>query len=301
MKKIKNLLNIIIIVSFFSMLFNPIFVNAASASISASKTTAYVGDKVTITVKIKAGSWNLKVSGSGISNSIVGYDMDANKSTTKTYTLNTSKAGTYKVSLTGDITDYDTEATSNISKSVTVVVKTKPKTDTKTQTKTDTKTQTQTKTDTKTQTQTKTDTKPKPKKEVVSEITKFEVVGYDLEFNKDKIDYEIEINENVKKLYIIVEGKNITVEGNKEVSIVDKNEVKVKIKETKETKEYTIKLKKISNVKEEEKEKIEENPITSSDDKDSNNSNNSNIFLITTILLVFIVLGETLFIIKNRK
>ena len=303
MKKYKFLVNIIAIISFLTIFINPTDVHAASASISASKTTAYVGDKVTITVKVTAGSWNVKVSGSGISSSIVGYDMDSNKKTTKTFTLNTSKAGTYKVSLTGDITDYDTEVTSNVSKSVTVVVKKKPvtqtqtdtKTQTQTQTKTDTKTQTQTKTDTKTDTKTKKDTKKKT--EVVSEITKFEVVGYDLEFNKDKTNYEIEVNENVKKLYIIVEGKNITVEGNKEVSIVDKDEIKVKIKETKETKEYSIKLVKKSFAKEEEPI---ENPVTANDTT-KENSNNINLFAITTILLTIIVIGETVLILKNRK
>lgn len=97
---------------------------AASASISATKTTATVGDSVTITVNINAAAWNLKVTGNGVSGgSIVGYDMEANNvSTTKTYKLNTANAGTYTISLTGDVTDGVTDANSGINKSVTVQV-----------------------------------------------------------------------------------------------------------------------------------------------------------------------------------
>ena len=81
-------------------------VKAATASISASKTTATVGDNVTITVNIYAASWNVKVDGSGINDTIVGYNEDAvNTTKIKTYTLNTSTAGTYIVKISGDITD----------------------------------------------------------------------------------------------------------------------------------------------------------------------------------------------------
>jgi D-alanyl-D-alanine carboxypeptidase len=101
-------------------------VYAASASISANKTSVTVGTKVTVTVKVTAAAWNLSVSGSA-SDSIVGFNMDAvNQTTTKTYSINTSKAGTYKVSLTGDITDQSSETATNVSKSVTITVKEKP-------------------------------------------------------------------------------------------------------------------------------------------------------------------------------
>ena len=99
-------------------------VQAASASISATKTTATIGDSVTITVNINAAAWNLKVTGSGVSGgSIVGYDPDgANTSTTKTYSLSTSSAGTYTIYLTGDVTDGSTDVNSGVSTSVTVKV-----------------------------------------------------------------------------------------------------------------------------------------------------------------------------------
>ena len=99
-------------------------VQAASASISATKTTATVGDSVTITVNINAATWNLKATGTGISGGkIVGYDPDENNtSTTKTYSLNTSSAGSYKISLTGDVTDGTTSVTSEIDTYVIVTI-----------------------------------------------------------------------------------------------------------------------------------------------------------------------------------
>ena len=100
--------------------------NAATASINASKTTATVGDKVTVTVSINAASWNLEVSGSA-TDTIVGYNEDAvNEKTTKTYTVTSNKAGTCTVSLTGDVTDGETDITDDgINDSVTITFKEK--------------------------------------------------------------------------------------------------------------------------------------------------------------------------------
>lgn len=99
-------------------------VYAASASISANKSSVTVGSKVTVTVKITAAAWNLKTSGSA-SGSIVGYNGNGkNKTTSKTYTFTPSKAGTYKVNLSGDITDAN-DKSSLINKSVSINVKAK--------------------------------------------------------------------------------------------------------------------------------------------------------------------------------
>ena len=71
-------------------------VDAASASIKASKTTATVGESVTVTVTVTGAAWNVKVSGSGISETIAGYNDDAvNETKTKTFNLSTASAGTY--------------------------------------------------------------------------------------------------------------------------------------------------------------------------------------------------------------
>ena len=301
MKKglLKSLLLLILAIIFIT---NP-KVDAASASISASKTSAYVGDKVTITVTSKAGAWNLSVSGSGVSDSIVGYDLDGNKTTTKTYTLNTSKAGTYTVSLKGDITDYDTEVNTNINKSVTVTVKAKPQTQTQTPT---TQTKPTTQTQTKPQTQTK---KEEPKPEVVEpiKITKFDIVGYNIEFNNDKTEYTIQVDKDVTKLYIIVEGNSITTSGDKVVDIKDKDEITVKITKKTLAKEYKIKIERKKDAEEIRKEIEEEIAQTSKpieepkEDNIKTNNNQSNIFLISTIVLGVIAICELILILKPKK
>ena len=64
----KNTLKRLVIINIF--LIGMIFIStiyAATANISASKTSAYVGDNVTINVSVNAAAWNLNVSGNGIS------------------------------------------------------------------------------------------------------------------------------------------------------------------------------------------------------------------------------------------
>ena len=123
MKKIIKSIFLIIFATVTISLFSK--VDAASATISANKTTATVGDSVKVTVTINAAAWNINVSGSA-SDSIVGFNSDAeNQTTTKTYSINTSKAGTYSVSISGDITDASATTPDKINKSVTVTVKAK--------------------------------------------------------------------------------------------------------------------------------------------------------------------------------
>ena len=101
------------------------FTYAASATISASKSSVNMGESVTITVNINAAAWNVKTSGSITSEVIAGFNMDGvNQSTTKTYKLDTSKAGTYTASISGDITDAN-DTNTNVGSTVTVTVKEK--------------------------------------------------------------------------------------------------------------------------------------------------------------------------------
>lgn len=123
MKKIIKSIFLIIFATVTISLFSK--VEAASATISANKTTATVGDSVKVTVTVNAAAWNINVSGSA-SDSIVGFNSDAeNQTTTKTYSLNTSKAGKYSVSISGDITDASATTPDKINKVVTVTVKAK--------------------------------------------------------------------------------------------------------------------------------------------------------------------------------
>lgn len=100
----------------------------ATATITASKTEAYVGETVNINVKVEAAAWNLNVTGSNVSGgNITGFNMEGiNEVVTKTYSLNTNAAGTYTIFLKGDISDGNTDITTDISKSIVVTVKTKP-------------------------------------------------------------------------------------------------------------------------------------------------------------------------------
>jgi len=126
MKKIIKGTMLIIVFMILGIFLNNIY--AATASISASKTSAYVGENVTINVSINAAAWNLSVSGNGVNGGpITGFNMEGtNQATTKSYSLNTSSAGTYVISLKGDVSDGTTDVTSDISKSVTVTISQKP-------------------------------------------------------------------------------------------------------------------------------------------------------------------------------
>lgn len=101
------------------------FTFAATAKITASKTTATVGDSVTITVTINAAAWNIKPSGAISGTTLAGFNIDGvNQTTTQTYKLDTSKAGTYTAKITGDITDANGD-NPDINTSVVVTVKEK--------------------------------------------------------------------------------------------------------------------------------------------------------------------------------
>lgn len=103
-------------------------VKAASAKISANSTNVYVGDKVTVSAIFTAASWNLTISGNGVTTSkYADVTSDAENATkTQSVNLDTSKEGSYTIKLTGDVTDGTTGETTNVNSSVTVVVKAKP-------------------------------------------------------------------------------------------------------------------------------------------------------------------------------
>lgn len=103
-------------------------VEAASARISASSTSVYVGQPVTITATYTAASWNLCISGNGVSTmNLADVTSDAENATrSSSVSLNTSKVGTYTISLTGDVTDGTTGEDTMVNTSVTVTVKEKP-------------------------------------------------------------------------------------------------------------------------------------------------------------------------------
>lgn len=129
-----------------------------------------------------------------------------------------------------------------------------------------------------------TTTDKEPAKELKPlEITKFEVLGYDLKFDRDTKIYELKIDKNVTKLYLIVEGKDITIEGNGIVDITDKDKVTLKIKNSDQEVEYTINLK---------KQALGANVI-------ANTKNQGNIFMATTVIFGWSTLILAFFLVKD--
>jgi len=239
----KKLLFILISLLFIGTAFTGVY--AASASIKASKTTVTEGTKVTITVNVNAVTWNLNVSGA-VSDSIVGANMDEkNQATTKTYTLDTSKAGTYTVSLVGDIvdetsTDYTTQA---VNKSVTVVVNKKKEPEV-TENKPNTNTNTNT-------TQNNTTTAKKSSNANISKIT-LDVEG--LSFKSSQTTYNIKVGEKVDNISVGVtlSHKKATyqISGNKNLK-TGNNVIKIVVTAEDGTrKTYKINVEKAGNFEE---------------------------------------------------
>ena len=91
-------------------------------SITANKTTASVGETVTVTVSFTAAAWDLSVSGAA-SDEIVGYNANGeNQLVTEQYTIDTSTAGVKTITITGNITDENEVLTDNISESLSITV-----------------------------------------------------------------------------------------------------------------------------------------------------------------------------------
>ena len=124
--KIKRLIKIFCLAIFAWIVFS-ITVNAASTSLGASSTNVTVGTKVTVTASGNAAAWDLTLSGDGISStSIVGYTEDAeNASFSKSVSFTPSKAGTYTIKLTGNVTDEDSNESSSVNRTVTITVREK--------------------------------------------------------------------------------------------------------------------------------------------------------------------------------
>lgn len=125
MKKTYKLILVLMAILGLSLIININSVSAASASITSSK-TVNVGDKVTITANTTAGAWNLVLKGAGQSKGLVGQTSETdNAKASVSITFTAEKEGTYEFTLTGDITDYYTDANSEVKESCTITVKAK--------------------------------------------------------------------------------------------------------------------------------------------------------------------------------
>ena len=97
------------------------------------------------------------------------------------------------------------------------------------------------------------------------------------------------IDEKVDKLYVIVEGEGITVEGDKEVNIKDKKDFTVTISNGTIKKDYKITL---------NRERKEESYLKKKEEKKDNDF----AFQITFALLVILILSNIIyFFVKSKK
>lgn len=213
-------------------------VNAASATIKASKTSATVGDTVKVTVTVNAATWNLKVSGSA-EGSIVGFNSDAeNEKTTKTYSVKPSKAGTYKVSLSGDVTDGETDKNTTINNSVSITF--------------NEKTTTSKNNNTTSNNSSTTTTKTKSNNAYLSTLgvtpKEYDFSG----FSKTKTSYSVTVPSDVDSLKVLYKtadsGATVKVSGNSGFEVGSDNTIKIVVtaEDGKTTKTYKIKVTKLA-------------------------------------------------------
>lgn len=127
MKTIKKVVVLLISILLLTVIFSTIS-QAATALLTASSYNVEVGTKVTIRASGTAAAWSVYIDGDGITRTpVVGDDPNAkNTSFSGSTSFTPTKAGTYKITLTGTISDEnDTGEGTAVNKSVTITVKAK--------------------------------------------------------------------------------------------------------------------------------------------------------------------------------
>ena len=206
MIKNKKILIIFLGIIIFGLMIFSNKVFAASASITSSKTVTQ-GSSVTVTGSVNAGAWNVTLSGNGQSKGLVGQTSTASNSSASTsITFKASKVGTYTFSLTGDITDFNTDKTTNVSKGCTITVKAK--------------TATSTKPSPSTSTSSKPKTSPKPstepKKDTNCNLTNLGIKPHDFSgFSPSKTSYSVSVPNDTKsvQIYATKASSSATISG----------------------------------------------------------------------------------------
>lgn len=124
MKKSYKILSIIVLI-ILALAFSSVVSNAATTTISGGQNVTE-GDSVTVKASVTAGAWNLVFSGAEKTEELVGQTSQKdNMSDSVSITFKATKVGTYTFTLTGDVTDYHTDETTDVNKTYTVEVKAK--------------------------------------------------------------------------------------------------------------------------------------------------------------------------------
>lgn len=122
MSKIHKILILLILTFGMLIIFESNKVEAASASITPSKTVTQ-GSSVTVTGSVTAGAWNMVLSGAGQSKGLVGQtSTTGNQSASTSITFTASNIGTYSFTFSGDISDYVTDITTRPTSTCTITV-----------------------------------------------------------------------------------------------------------------------------------------------------------------------------------
>ena len=211
MKRVKYLLFLFALIPFIK-------INASgSITVSTSDLNINEGNSKTFTIKANNAAGRVDISSSNTSVATVSKSSVFLDNNSVTITVKGKSTGTANISIKmTDVATYDGDVLSG-NKTILVTVKEVKK---------------------------PTPVKTEPKK---MSIERFEIVGYPIDFEVNKQEYTIDVSDKIDKLYIIVEGSNFTATGNKEVSIKDKNEITVSLKDEVETKDYVIKINRISS------------------------------------------------------
>ena len=249
--KLKSIFSILIF--FIMLVIGTSFSNAANYSINATSYSASVGDKVTVNVSIIASAWNINVSGDKIKGeSFNGVSSDLSETTiNKSYSFDTSKEGTYNVTISGDITGTDGNPVP-VNKIITIVVKTASK---------------------------PTTPEEPAKKSSEARLSNiwFEPKEYDFSgFKRDKTEYSVEVPNEAKEITVKAStvSSKAKVSGTGKVSLKEGNNT-IKLTVTAEDgtkKTYTLQVNRLKATEKTE-EKPEEN-TTNEETQQSNETDN---------------------------
>lgn len=219
----KNKIYILIVLLIVSLPF--VVYGSGSISVSSSNISMKIGETKTFTIKANNAAGRVDIFSNNKNIATVSKSnafLDMNSITVK---VTAKSVGTTKIEIKlTDVATYDSEVLSG-TKTINITVSEAKKNNDSNKNSSNNK---------------PTDNPVVEKKEMV--IKRFDVIGYDINFNKDIYEYNISVSKDVLKLYIIVDGDNFTVSNDKEVDIENKEEIIVTLKDDINTKNYKLKI-----------------------------------------------------------
>ena len=247
-KRIKFIIAVIIAIGIMAV---SKYTFAASASVTASKSSINIGDTVTISASIKdTEAWNLKLSASGGELSGTTEDADSAGSEVSKNVLSAnfkaSEKGTYTIKLSGQITGSDLKK-QTVSKSINITVNEKKETN-----------------------NTENNNSNNNSNTTKSSNANLKTLGvtpkqYDFSgFNKNKTKYSVTVPANVDSLKVIAKTEDskasLKITGNSGFDVGSDNNIKIVVtaEDKKTTKTYEINVTKLAEEEEKPGNVIEE-------------------------------------------